>query len=466
MNTKHIDINFDNFDDFVDFDNLNEITSGPSSSNGNTNNSNTDLNNKSEINEFINELTTGGAKHDGDGDDNEYIRNFLKLEQALELTKLAKQPVQSDQTKQIELNQLDYQLDKLNNSNVDAEFLLNQLFDTDVFDEEMFNDIMNNITQNMKSKSQNEQEEEIKQEQLVECNCCCTEFNIFDTNIKYISHIVLRSKKPLKKSKNQAQNESINDSHYFCSKCVTSYFKHNMNSRNMFRCFSSDGCTHLFPRNEFIACVEMDTRDEYEDILYRQDLYKECLKKQNFELCPKCQMSGNQITSKTQYYQCSYCLYSWCSQCKLENHNGKDCYMFDNLTVEQIQLAIEELISEIQHPKCPTCKVVLQKDEGCNHMICSQCKTESCYVCGKIYNCTIRGSHINFSKACSCSRSSVSYSDAIQNNKKKVQDKLNDVFNKNNYCVRKIITPIIKKHGFFIPLNMISVSDFFYNLFN
>ncbi len=402
-NQNHVD-DFD-FNDFVDFSNVNDtkqnLQCNPQQ--------NVRTTNKIDMDEFDNILNAMLNLNENDENYNYQINEMI------------------EQIEQIDKNQ--------NNNNND--FQLDALFSEDMFDEDMFNDILNN---NLNKVTQQENFEPLT-EQIVECNCCCIEFNIFDPKIRYISH---------------TQNYS-KESHYFCSKCVTSYFKTNMNSSNMFKCFSSGSpCYHVFSQNEFLSCVEINTRDEYEDILYKRDLFKQCLTTKNFMLCPKCQMSGSETTSTTEYNECSYCLYVWCPKCKLEMHAGKDCYIFDTLSGQQIQLIIEEIIHEFQHPKCPTCKVVLQKETGCNHMTCSQCKTESCYVCGKSYNYLSNGA---FTKACNCAGNNVTYKNAITNNKKITQNKLSEIFNKNNYKVRTILNPIYKKYEFDVPFNLPNLND-------
>lgn len=44
--------------------------------------------------------------------------------------------------------------------------------------------------------------------------------------------------------------------------------------------------------------------------------------------------------------------------------------------------------------KCPQCKIPIEKDGGCNHMKCSQCRSDFCYLCLRLYR--------NGNKQCVC----------------------------------------------------------------
>ena len=49
------------------------------------------------------------------------------------------------------------------------------------------------------------------------------------------------------------------------------------------------------------------------------------------------------------------------------------------------EIRLKEYISQSGIKKCPTCKYLIERNEGSDHMTCSKCKTNFCYICGK-YN--------------------------------------------------------------------------------
>ena len=43
-------------------------------------------------------------------------------------------------------------------------------------------------------------------------------------------------------------------------------------------------------------------------------------------------------------------------------------------------------VAGIDFVKCPTCDTLINKHEGCTHIICTRCITHFCYLCGNKYN--------------------------------------------------------------------------------
>ncbi|CAL5979158.1 Conserved_hypothetical protein [Hexamita inflata] len=89
----------------------------------------------------------------------------------------------------------------------------------------------------------------------------------------------------------------------------------------------------------------------------------------DFKFCPIC----NKLATKcgtagvdTLLYSCATCNHKWCSDCGDWHKPGKTCDQLGNMQ------------------RCPNCKILFEKDGGCNHITC-KCGAHWCYVCGKQY---------------------------------------------------------------------------------
>lgn len=67
---------------------------------------------------------------------------------------------------------------------------------------------------------------------------------------------------------------------------------------------------------------------------------------------------------------CNECGKRFCSQCLLEPHEGK-------CDDEEINF----FKNNLHYRQCQKCKVIIEKNQGCNHMTC-RCGYQFCYVCG------------------------------------------------------------------------------------
>lgn len=79
---------------------------------------------------------------------------------------------------------------------------------------------------------------------------------------------------------------------------------------------------------------------------------------------------------------CPTCTNNFCSNCKLDWHEGITCDQFSK------QLAKEGKAEEPGIPFdsdlikcCPMCNVPIEKDEGCAQMMCKRCKHVFCWYC-------------------------------------------------------------------------------------
>lgn len=107
---------------------------------------------------------------------------------------------------------------------------------------------------------------------------------------------------------------------------------------------------------------------------------------------------------------CSSCNLVFCKECKEPCRRGHSCsesqssqaaaavgqsryrVNAENARRARWEAEARRKIEEISK-KCPGCKTNTEKNEGCNHMTCSRCRVEWCWICVKPWNQECRSSH-------------------------------------------------------------------------
>ena len=78
---------------------------------------------------------------------------------------------------------------------------------------------------------------------------------------------------------------------------------------------------------------------------------------------------------------CSKCAYAFCNICHRSWHGEfLVCRPPSHTLTEEERATIDYI--RLHTSLCPTCCSPVQKTMGCNHMICFQCRTHFCYLCG------------------------------------------------------------------------------------
>jgi len=104
---------------------------------------------------------------------------------------------------------------------------------------------------------------------------------------------------------------------------------------------------------------------------FSKDLsYRQCIKP-NCEFFVKKPFFGNKL-----HCECGQLM---CFKCKKEWHEGLDCnQVYDR---EQNEQAFLKYQKDMGLRKCPKCNIVMDKYTGCNHITCTKCKHEFCWLC-------------------------------------------------------------------------------------
>ena len=99
---------------------------------------------------------------------------------------------------------------------------------------------------------------------------------------------------------------------------------------------------------------------------------------------PDCRQIYRRRTDKTAL-QCPACFSTICPSCDEEAHAGMSCEEKRILKnpAEQERLN-EQLAASSGYKRCPTCRVMIEKTEGCNHMTC-KCGAHICWKCMDVF---------------------------------------------------------------------------------
>lgn len=90
---------------------------------------------------------------------------------------------------------------------------------------------------------------------------------------------------------------------------------------------------------------------------------------------------GVEVTSS----ECPNCNRLFCAQCKVAWHSGVDCNEFKSLAKgdrNPEDLMLMDLAKNKKWMRCPSCRIFVEKIDGCQHISC-RCGYHFCYGCGK-----------------------------------------------------------------------------------
>ena len=109
----------------------------------------------------------------------------------------------------------------------------------------------------------------------------------------------------------------------------------------------------------------------------------------NIQLCPypDCQSYAEKGNNK--YVKCKQKKHQFCFNCLKNWHGNKRCLIDTDKSFENWR-------DSSQVKRCPQCKYFIEKNEGCNHITCTYCKYEFCWLCMQEYN----SNHYKLSSNC------------------------------------------------------------------
>jgi hypothetical protein len=171
-------------------------------------------------------------------------------------------------------------------------------------------------------------------------------------------------------------SEMLPCKHAFCNECLTSYLENKiLEGRVLLLTCAHHNCQTLVPEATIARLLPQDLFSKYCYFKERNEL----MKNPWLKWCPRPDCTGYDIGGRSNnHLKCNVCTYQYCFYCSEAWHGRKRCK-------KSMDKQLDEWARSKNVRFCPSCRFRVQKNLGCNHMTCSQCSYEWCWMCGKQY---------------------------------------------------------------------------------
>jgi len=178
--------------------------------------------------------------------------------------------------------------------------------------------------------------------------------------------------------------QSLSCSHEFCRTCLQEYLQNALKSRELpFVCPAID-CKKEIVEADLVLILDSKLIEEYSNHTLSKFIENH---PDTYSCCPTPDCPYLFFFSEGEFdFHCPKCKQRYCLKCQVTYHTGSTCeayrkWMKENGKAEEL---FSEFVVGMKWKQCPGCKKWVEKNKGCDHIIC-RCGFEFCYKCGGVY---------------------------------------------------------------------------------
>ena len=178
-----------------------------------------------------------------------------------------------------------------------------------------------------------------------------------------------------KLTQEEMKDNYIKCGHMFCNNCYYEFIKEKINSNFIegIKCLEKDCDARLyddFIKKKIKLKEDQPLLKKYEKL----NLKRQLMLDPNIQLCPfpDCDSYAKK-RGKIKFVSCMKG-HKFCFNCLKEWHENKEC----DTSVDK---SFENWRDSYKVKRCPKCKYFIEKNEGCNHITCYNCKYQFCWLC-------------------------------------------------------------------------------------
>ncbi|EAR99777.2 Ibr domain protein (macronuclear) [Tetrahymena thermophila SB210] len=178
---------------------------------------------------------------------------------------------------------------------------------------------------------------------------------------------------------NQVDESSMlyfnNQNHEICIECFRTYLSEEIMISKIEN-LKCPHCSCTLSEQTIIDHTTASLYKKYKIFLRNTLINKDPLKR--FCPTPNCDQIISLKDKDQKNAKCDSCKIVICCQCNRIEHQGISCE-------DLLEKEIEDLTDSRDIQRCNKCKSLVQKVQGCNHMTCSICQYQWCWLCGNTY---------------------------------------------------------------------------------
>ena len=168
--------------------------------------------------------------------------------------------------------------------------------------------------------------------------------------------------------------------HAYCLVCA----QHQMRAKLVPLQCAHGGCEELFVWRDIQKVVhDKELRDLVDAAI--EGYVKANPDKVKYCLTPDCG-AIYAVSNEGKPFKCYACETEICTSCHVQYHHGLTCAAFESEKKDGGTQNLDKWLNEEKgnRKRCPKCRAPIEKNGGCNHMVCGQCNTHLCWLCLKM----------------------------------------------------------------------------------
>ena len=170
----------------------------------------------------------------------------------------------------------------------------------------------------------------------------------------------------------ESKGTKLSCGHFCCENCLFSYLKTEIESAKVakIKCFIWN-CENIISEDFILSKLSNEPKltDKYKIFKQRANIFLD----KNKKFCPEPDCNSYLQRGKNKYVQCENG-HKYCYVCLKPWHGKTNC---DEELDKDFQIWKKNKVVK----QCPQCKIYTEKNEGCNHMTCTECKYQWCWLC-------------------------------------------------------------------------------------